>query len=293
MSSGQAEALFDRLRVDESVLGVFLSGSRGKGFHTDTSDYDVYIVVADEGLEPARRRYPFRYSPIIDCIVTSLSAFRAYAEPGAPGAWDRYSFAHVEVLFGNAEAEIQRLVDRKGRLPPELRNQTLRDALDAYLNAVYRAFKRLKQGDGLGAKLEAARSIPPLLSFLFGLYGRHAPFAGYLERELDAYPLGALPVSAAELLAGLEGTLQADAGAMQTLLRHVDALGRDEGLADVTEGWDEAYPWMLRFSAEASAATPEGWPPHLRLVARPSHFCVYSPLARCSPTGFEGGDFFV
>ena len=76
MSSDQAETPFDRLRADGSVLGVFLSGSRGKGFHTDTSDYDVYIVVHDESLEPARQRYPFRYSSIIDCIVASLSEFR-------------------------------------------------------------------------------------------------------------------------------------------------------------------------------------------------------------------------
>ena len=250
MSSDQAETPFDRLRADGSVLGVFLSGSRGKGFHTDTSDYDVYIVVQDEGLEPARNRYPFRYGPDIDCVVMSFTEFRAYAEPGSSNAWDRYTFAHVEVLFGSAKAEIQELVDRKGNLPPELRTQTLRDALDAYLNAVYRAFKRLKQGDGLGAKLEAAQSIPPLLTFLFGLEGSHAPFMGYLERELNAYPLTRLPLSIADFLAGLEKTLQADAGAMQALLRQVDTLGHAEGLGDVFGGWGEAYPWRLEVSPE-------------------------------------------
>ena len=248
----QADALFDQLRTDQNVLGVFLSGSRGKGFHTAASDYDIYIVVQDEGLEPARQRYPFRYSPIIDCIVTSLNEFRTYAEPGSSSAWDRYAFAHVEVLFGSAKAEIQKLVDRKGRLSPELRTPTLRDALDAYLNAVYRSFKRLKQSDGLGAKLEAAQSIPPLLTFLFGLEGRHAPFAGYLGRELNSYPLEALPASAAELLAGLEKTLQADARAMQALLRQVDALGHAEGLGDVFAAWGEAYPWLLEGSPDAN-----------------------------------------
>ena len=250
MSSDRAEALFDRLRADGSVLGVFLSGSRGKGFHTAASDYDVYIVVQDESLEPARQRYPFRYSSIIDCIVASLSEFRDYAEPDSSSAWDRYSFARVKVLFGRARAEIQRLIDRKGRLPPESRIQTLRDALDAYLNAVYRSFKRLSQGDSLGAKLEAAQSVTPLLTFLFGLEGRHAPFTGYLERELNAYPLTRLPLSIADFLAGLEKTLQADAGAMQALLRQVDTLGHAEGLGDVFGGWGEAYPWRLEVSPE-------------------------------------------
>ncbi len=252
MSSDPAETLFDRLRADEGVLGVFLSGSRGKGFHTAASDYDVYIVVQDEGLEFARRRYPFRYSSIIDCIVTSLSEFRAYAEPGSSGAWDRYAFAHVEVLLGGAKAKIQELVDRKGKLPLELRTQTLRDALDAYLNAVYRSFKRLKQGDSLGAKLEAAQSIPPLLTFLFGLEGRHAPFLGYLEHELTTYPLTRLPLSVTDFLAGLEKTLQADAGEMRTLLRQVDALGHAEGLGDVFASWGEAYPWLLEGLPDAA-----------------------------------------
>ena len=151
------------------------------------------------------------------------------------------------MLFGGAEAEIQRLIDQKGRLPPELRTRTLRDALDAYLNAVYRSFKRLKQEDRLGAKLEAAGSIAPLLTFLFGLYVLHAPFTGYLARELTAYPLTRLPFPVSELLWWLEGTLQADIGAMKALLHHVDMLGHTEGLGDVFTAWGEAYGWLLEF----------------------------------------------
>ena len=247
MFSDQATALFNRLQNDADMLGVFLSGSRGKGFHADTSDYDVYIVVWDDGLERAKLGYPFRYHPDIDCIVVSLGEFRTYAEPGSPNLWDRYSFAHVEVLFGSAKAEIQELVDRKGRLSVEQQAQTLHESLDAYLNAVYRTFKCLKKGNPFGAKLEAAQSIPPLLTFLFGLEGRHAPFAGYLERELTAYPLRTLPIPVAKLLMDLEGTLQAEASALKSLLYQVDKLGHDEGLDDVFTAWGGAYPWMLHF----------------------------------------------
>lgn len=250
MSTNPTAALFNRLHADGSVLGVFLSGSRGKAFHTDASDYDVYIVVTDEGLKEAEHRYPFRYGANIDCIVISLSSFRAHAEPSSPDAWDRYSFAHVEVLFGRASEEVQELVNRKGQLSTEERTQTLRDSLDAYLNAVYRTFKCLRKGNRLGAKLEAAQSIPPLLSFLFGLEGRHAPFAGYLEREMTTYPLDTLPLPVAKFLAGLEGTLQADIVAIKLFLDQVDRLGHAEGLGNVFAAWDEAYPWMLKFGLE-------------------------------------------
>ncbi len=126
-------ALSERLYADEDVLGVFLSGSRGKGFHTDLSDYDVYIVVQDAAVNRAKQRYPFRYSVDIDYIVVSLTEFRAYAEWGSSHHWDRYSFAHVNVLVERKNGEIQKLVGQKGQIPAEYRTATLRSTLDAYL----------------------------------------------------------------------------------------------------------------------------------------------------------------
>ncbi len=240
-------ALLDQLRADQAVLGAFLSGSRGKAFHTVSADYDVYVVVQDAA-ERSKLRYPFRYSAAIDCIVVSLTEFRDYAEWGSSGHWDRYSFAHVNVLFDRTDGTIQKLVEQKGKIPTEHRTPVLRSSLDAYLNAVYRSFKCLKRGDTLGAKLEAATSVPFLLTFLFALESRHAPFAGYLARELNAYPLTRLPLSVAALLSSIDDALKADVRAQQTLLGHVDKLGHDEGLDDVFRGWDDAYPWMLNFS---------------------------------------------
>ena len=75
-------ALNEQLQTDKDVLGIFLSGSRGKGFHTASSDYDVYIVVQDAAVNRAKLRYSFRYSTDIDCTVISLTDFRAYAEWG-------------------------------------------------------------------------------------------------------------------------------------------------------------------------------------------------------------------
>lgn len=241
-------ALREQLYADEDVLGVFLSGSRGKGFYTASSDYDVYIVTRDDAVNRAKQRYPFRYGADIDCIVVSLTEFRAYAEWDGGSHWDRYSFAHVNVLFERAGGTIQKLIEQKGKVPAEHRLELLRNALDACLNATYRSFRCRKRGDELGAKLEAAVSLPFLLEFLFALEGRHAPFAGYLERELQTYPLRALPLSTTKLLSYVGRALNADVEAQKRLLGYVDGLGHVEGLGDVFTGWGKAYPWMLTFS---------------------------------------------
>ncbi len=93
-----------------------------------------------------------------------------------------------------------------------------------------------------------SRSISPLLTFLLELEDLHAPFMEYLERELTAYPLTRLPLPVTDFLTCPEKTLQADAGAMQALLRRVDSLGYAEGLGDVFGGWGEAYGWLLEGS---------------------------------------------
>ena len=240
------QALLGRLQTDADVLGAFLSGSRGKGFATEHSDYDVVVIVRDGALARCRARYPFRYAAGIDCVLHDLTGFRNYAAYGSPDAWDRYDFAHVEVLFDHT-GNLPRLLEEKGRIPTEHQQELLRGSLDAYVNGVYRSLKCLRNASALGAKLEAAVSISALLTFLFALEGRHAPFPGYLERELSRYPLH-LPLPPDELLSLIDRALVADLEAQQALLKTVDGLARDAGLGDVLTDWGDDYGWMQTFS---------------------------------------------
>jgi hypothetical protein len=240
-------ALRRRLESDSNVLGYFLTGSRGKGFAAEGSDYDVVIVVDDSASDAARQRYRLRYQQKIDCIVHSISEFRKYASFGSCEVWDRYSFAHLEVEFDRS-GEVQRLVDEKGALPPSQRSAFLADQLDTYINAVYRSIKSSARQDSLAVRLEGAASIGPLLSVIFGLEGRHAPFLGYLERELRSYPLGSFPLSPEQLLEALDAILSTGGvSAQQKLLLVLERLCRREGLDHVFDGWGEDYPWMLNY----------------------------------------------
>ena len=243
-------ALVAQLQNDPDVLGAFLSGSRGKGFATAHSDYDVVIVVRDGALDRCQARYPFRYAAGVDCVVYDLTGFRSYAAFGSPEAWDRYDFAHMELLFDHT-GELPGLIEQKGRVPDEHREAVLRASLDAYINGLYRSLKCVRNGNDLGARLEAAVSVPALLTFLFALEGRHAPFPGYLEQELTHYPLARLPLSPDVLLSLIDWVLaSADVGAQQQLLRMVGGSAREAKLGDVLADWGDAYGWMQRFGQE-------------------------------------------
>jgi len=80
-------ALLDRLRDDERVVGVVLSGSQARqGMATERSDFDVLIVTADD--QVSNLAGEARREPGFDVGVTSLSAFRRHALAGSEFSWD-------------------------------------------------------------------------------------------------------------------------------------------------------------------------------------------------------------
>lgn len=86
-------ALLDRLRDDDRVLGVMLTGSQARlGMATDRSDYDVLIVVDDD--QVSQFASEGRRDPEFDVSVTPPSAFRQHALAGSDFTWDRYSYAY-------------------------------------------------------------------------------------------------------------------------------------------------------------------------------------------------------
>jgi hypothetical protein len=250
----QFQRLLREAQDDPQIIGLVLTGSRGKGFGSDVADFDVLLVVQPEALEAYRTKFDVDRSwEGFDCWVTSLSEFEPVAAAwGEPLAWEilcneRYSFANVSVLLDKT-GQVQRLVEEKGGIPEERRLPIVATALDAYINSVYRSLKCLRNGNGLGARLEAADAIGHGLTVIFALEGRHRPYYGYLARELEARPLAKFPLPADELLAMLATILEsADAGTQQRLLGIIDALGRQAGCGEVFDEWEADYDWMQRY----------------------------------------------
>jgi len=169
--------LLELAKTDDNVVGLFLTGSRGKGFENEHSDYDAKIIVLDDVAETYIKEFEKIKSEEIDPSVMSLSNFKSYAEWNSSFAWDRYTFFGVKALIDKT-GEIQKLIDEKGIIPEQERHDFIASSLDGYINQVYRSIKCFRNNNIVGASLEAAVSIPSLLDLVFALDNRHRPFMG-------------------------------------------------------------------------------------------------------------------
>jgi predicted nucleotidyltransferase len=228
---------------DPNVLGLFLGGSRGKGLATARSDYDVYVVVR-ENEEEYRQRFPFRHGDPVEVIVGSIDWFRTHAEIGSETEWNRYTFAHVRVELDKTGGEIQRLVDEKGRLPPDAARKIAAESLDAYVNSCYRSAKNFRDGDLVAGRLDAAESVSYFLVTLFALHERVRPYNKYLRWELEQHPLPGDEWSAGRLLPTLEAVVAGDLDAQRVLFRALEGPARERGHGEVVDAWGDDVAWL-------------------------------------------------
>ena len=251
-TSAKTETLFQqilqRARDDDDVLGLVLTGSRGRGFANAYSDYDCALIVKDEALSA----YESEFSSLPDSVelsIFTLGSFRSHAAWGSDLAWDRYTWAHLVADPDKTGGEIQRLVDEKSSVPEKHARAFVEGSLDGYVNRVYRSFKAHRAGDYLSYQLEAAESIPPLLRALFCLHGRRvAPYYKYLRWELEKDPLTKLSISSDELLEHILTIIQTgDYKGQQVLLREAERIARLDGFGRVFDDWSGKDRWAMDY----------------------------------------------
>jgi hypothetical protein len=232
---------------DPNILGCFLSGSRGKGFEHNGSDYDLSIVVDDDVVIEYSQALRAREVPGVDLWVRSLSELREYAGWLSETHWDRYDFAHVRALIDKT-GEIQTLIDDKGSVPPAKKDAFVNAQLDGYLNGFFRSVKSFARGEAVGMRLEAAMSLPYLLNALFALHDRATPFPDYLTRDLAGRPLEKWPWPTDILLGRLLTILDnGDVPIQQELAKTVDRVFRRAGYDRVFDDWTGRDRWAMEF----------------------------------------------
>lgn len=223
--------LLDRCASSADVVGVVLSGSRAyEGVATEYSDYDVYVIVKAPAATAGRWRTSHTHA--LDTIVTSIDEFREPAEN-----WARYSFTRAQVLLDRLGGEIARLVAAKGALGRDEARALAAASLDEYLNFAYRAAKNRRDGRLAAARLDAAESVPALLTAVFALHGRLRPYNKHLIWELSHHPLGSARWDGLPALVGR--VLDGDVGAQRYLFAAVEHEARARGYGDVLNAWGD------------------------------------------------------
>jgi hypothetical protein len=232
---------------DPNVIGFFLTGSRGKGMVTEHSDYDATMVVKNETADEYKQKYKGYGGTAFDLSVKTTAELQADAVWGSPTAWDRYNYAHLKAQIDKS-GEVQKLIDEKGTLPADKREEFVAGLLDQYINQVYRSIKCSRDGKSEASLLEAAESITPLVSAYFALEGRLKPYYKYLDWELTKFPLVKLPWPKDEFIQKLTRILKTgDIKLQQEMLKTTEQVFRKDGFNALFDSWEENLPWMESF----------------------------------------------
>lgn len=246
MSGDDYERLLDRARADPAVVGLVLTGSRGHGPPPrPDADWDVRLVLRDEDLAAGRERYETRHGAAVEAVAFGLTTFRTLGLPGGGAPWDRYSYVHVPAVIDKLDGGVAALLERKARLDADEARELAAEALDDYINAMFRSRKNHRLGLLLSARLDAAESIAPLLTFRFAVEGRVRPFNKFLSWELEWWPLEGAAWERSTLLTRLAGVLDdGDPRLQAALFRDVETLARAVDHGPIIDGWEPDVAWL-------------------------------------------------
>jgi hypothetical protein len=230
------DELVARATADSRVRGLVLTGSHARGTATAHSDFDVVIVVDQEGDWPSRR------TPELDEIPYTVAGL---ADTSV--LWQRYAFRGARVLLDRLDGRVAESVARQAAPSEEEATRWAREGLDGYVNFLYRAAKSRRDGEPLAARLDEMESVSWLLTAVFAMYGRVRPYNKYLRWELETFPLPApwdttLPARLAADPAGL--------------FADVCELARRRGHGDVLDEWGDDLTLISR----ATVVRPPGRP---------------------------------
>jgi hypothetical protein len=234
----ELEHLVDSLAQDLDVLAIWLGGSRAKGLSTSSSDFDVWVFLAEDAFATRQREgLPRkRFQGQLEIYFTHLEELERHRSMEPESLGIRYAVAGTQPLLDKT-GQLRQLIAELGTFPVSQQRQLITRALDAYCNAFLRSVKAVRRADRLAALLQASRSIDHLLTAVFASHERFPPFVEYLRAEVPS--LIKIPWRDAlqgRLLAIAE---RADVATQQALERDIEAYFRNEGYGDVFDAWEQ------------------------------------------------------
>lgn len=214
--------------ADPAVVGLVLTGGRGKAVSSHLSDWDGLLVVADDAVARWRSAVP----DALDVSVVPASEWTTYAEPGTPFSWRAYDLAHLNAAVDHGG--FQKALQRKGRRPPAQALEVASASVGAALNHLYRAAKSSRGGDLGAARLDLAEMVAAFLEAVFALEGRYRPYNVLLAWELTQHPLRSV---SSGVLGDLRRMLEGDLEAAWRVEAVLAAACQDAGVTDELDGW--------------------------------------------------------
>lgn len=241
------QELVEECTHNNEVVGLVLGGSRGKSedFVTELSDYDIYIVVADDAEEKTKEHFQSLITKELDKNfdggIFTLSQFLELGNWDGEKSWEAYNLSHQKPVIDKT-GEIKRILDAKGYIPGDKKADIIERALDAYMNSLYRSAKNWRDGNKFTAIFDASETLPPLLTALFALEGRVKPYNKYLARELHHFPLSKFPWEVGTFVALCEKVITTgDLQTQKDILEKIRGLFLREGYIKSIEGWSGYY----------------------------------------------------
>ncbi len=217
-------------------MGAVVGGGRGKGFVTEHSDYDLYVVVSDDVAEGAEQRYGSHDK--VETIVTRWTALQDDVALDGPASWNRYNFAHLTASIDKLSGGFQEFLDGCEFLPGALAHERSAGMLDAYLNSTVRSLKNARDGASLAGHLDAAEAVSWLVAYLFTRECRESPYHKFLAWELDVHPLAQPLERNDRVLDAIRTVLVSGApDALRWLFQRVEASAAEVGQGEVIDAW--------------------------------------------------------
>ncbi|MBI4059687.1 hypothetical protein HY406_01335 [Candidatus Giovannonibacteria bacterium] len=171
----------------------------------------------------------------------TLTEFKNHAVWGSEKEWDRYNFTHNKAVLDKT-GELQKIIDEKGSLPKEVQRVVIEEALDNYINQVYRSAKYWRNGNKFAAYVDATESLPPLITALYAFEERLRPYNKYFEWELKHHPLKFLPWPPDEFIADYKHILETgDIKTQKKVFTAIKKLFSEHGYSKSIEDWKGYY----------------------------------------------------
>lgn len=145
------EAITNKLKLKEEILGVIIGGSVAHGFANENSDIDIMLVLSDQDYEKALKVGNINYfetesTPYQDGYVdgkcTSVEFLKKVAELGSEPA--KFAYKDAFVTYSKI-AGLEQLVKDASRYPVERKNENMEKfyaQFEAWKWYYYEALKR-------------------------------------------------------------------------------------------------------------------------------------------------------